>query len=58
MNESIIKNPGLAKEGQQRINWVEKYMPALNELRKEFVKDQTFRNKTIVMSIHLEAKTA
>ncbi len=58
MNESMIKNPNLAEEGQQRINWVEKYMPALNELRKEFVKDQTFKDKTIVMSIHLEAKTA
>lgn len=42
----------------QRIRWVENFMPALNHLRTEFIRDQVFRGKTIVMSIHLEAKTA
>ncbi len=58
MSESLIRDISLADEGIQRIQWVEKFMPALNALREEFSKDQTFKGKTIVMSIHLEAKTA
>lgn len=55
---SIICDINLADEGMQRIRWVEKFMPALNALRKEFQEKHTFEGKTIVMSIHLEAKTA
>lgn len=58
MNNSMIRDISLADEGIQRISWVEKFMPALNILRKDFTKNQIFKGKTIVMSIHLEAKTA
>ena len=58
MTESMIRDITLAAEGKQRIRWVEAFMPVLRELRKDFIKNQTFRGKTIVMSIHLEAKTA
>ena len=58
MNESMIYDINLADEGLQRIQWVEKFMPALNTLRKDFINNQVFKGKTIVMSIHLEAKTA
>lgn len=58
MSTSMIRDISLADEGIQRIQWVEKFMPALNALREDFIKDQTFKGKTIVMSIHLEAKTA
>ena len=57
-NSSMIRDIRLAEEGMQRIHWVEKFMPALNHLRKDFIRDQVFKGKTIVMSIHLEAKTA
>lgn len=58
MNSSMIRDLSLSDDGLQRIRWVEKFMPALNALRKDFIKDQVFKGKTIVMSIHLEAKTA
>lgn len=58
MSDSMIRDISLAEEGMQRIRWVENFMPALNHLRTEFIRDQVFRGKTIVMSIHLEAKTA
>lgn len=58
MSDSMIRDISLAEEGMQRIRWVENFMPALNHLRAEFIRDQVFRGKTIVMSIHLEAKTA
>lgn len=58
MSNSMIRDISLSDNGEQRIRWVAKFMPALNALREEFIKDQTFKGKTIVMSIHLEAKTA
>ena len=58
MSDSMIRDISLSDNGEQRIRWVAKFMPALNALREEFIKDQTFKGKTIVMSIHLEAKTA
>ena len=48
MSESMIRDISLADEGLQRISWVEKFMPALNTLREEFVKEQIFKGKTIV----------
>lgn len=57
-SDSIIRDGTLANEGMQRIHWVENFMPALNSLRKDLVKNKLFEGKTIVMSIHLEAKTA
>lgn len=55
---SVIRDIGLAPEGRTRINWVKGYMPLLNSLEKEFVKDQPFKGKRITVSVHLEAKTA
>ena len=55
---SIIKDISLAPEGHRKIDWVEQFMPALNTLCEEFVKQQTFKGKTVVVSVHLEAKTA
>ena len=54
----MIRDINLAEEGKQRIAWVEKFMPVLNTLKEEFSADQSFKGKTVVMSIHLEAKTA
>lgn len=58
MSDSMIRDMSLAEEGMQRIRWVENFMPALNALREDFIQKQVFKGKTIVMSIHLEAKTA
>ena len=55
---SVIRDIHLADEGMQRIRWVEKFMPALNTLSKTCFNPDTFKGKTIVISIHLEAKTA
>lgn len=58
MNDSMIRDISLAEEGLQRIRWVGKFMPALNALKRDFINNQALKEKTIVMSIHLEAKTA
>lgn len=55
---SEIKDISLKNGGLKKIAWVEKRMPALTTIRKEFERTQPFRGKRIAMSIHLEAKTA
>ncbi len=55
---SDIKDVSLAPSGEDKIRWVESYMPVLNSIKKEFEKTQPFKGKRISMSIHLEAKTA
>ena len=37
MEQSMIRDISLADEGLQRIRWVEKFMPVLGELKKDFV---------------------
>lgn len=57
-SKSIIRDSSLAPEGRKKIEWVSNFMPALNMLGEEFKAKQTFKDKTIVVSVHLEAKTA
>ncbi len=58
MRESIIRDINKAESGHRKIEWVKGYMPVLSAIEKEFIKEQPFAGKKIVMSIHLEAKTA
>lgn len=56
--KSVIRDINLAPEGMKRIRWVERFMPVLREIKEDLVRRQAFAGKTVVMSIHLEAKTA
>lgn len=56
--ESMIRNIALAESGHKKIQWVERYMPALNAIGEKLRKDQTFKDKVVCVSVHLEAKTA
>ncbi len=55
---SDIKDLSLAPSGHDKINWVASYMPILNTIKEDFIKNQPFKGLKISMSIHLEAKTA
>jgi adenosylhomocysteinase len=55
---SLIRNPDLAPEGRQKIDWVAAHMPVLNSVRETFLQAQPFKGVRIALSIHLEAKTA
>ncbi|MBQ9979328.1 MAG: adenosylhomocysteinase [Clostridia bacterium] len=55
---SDIKDIRLAPSGHDKINWVASYMPILNTIKEDFIKNQPFKGLKISMSIHLEAKTA
>ncbi|WP_256760229.1 adenosylhomocysteinase [Cohnella sp. WQ 127256] len=56
--ESIVRDPSLAPEGKLKIDWVQAHMPVLNQIRKEFERDQPFKGLRVAISLHLEAKTA
>ncbi|MDD4084546.1 MAG: adenosylhomocysteinase [Acidaminococcaceae bacterium] len=58
MTESIIYDINLAAEGRQKINWVKQYMPMLNHLNRLYSQTKPFKETNLVVTIHLEAKTA
>ena len=56
--KSIIKDINLAPQGRDKIEWVKNNMPILAEIEKDFVKNKTFAGKHMLVSVHIEAKTA
>lgn len=56
--ESMIKDIKLAPSGHDKINWVKNFMPVLNSLNDELSKTKPFLGKKMVVTMHLEAKTA
>ena len=55
---SIIRDPSLAPAGQQKIDWVRSFMPALAQIEARFAREKPFAGLRIAVSVHLEAKTA
>ncbi len=55
---SLIRDITLAPQGHDKINWVREHMPVLNVLNEELSVTKPFAGKKIVVTIHLEAKTA
>ena len=56
--DSVIQDIDLAPQGIQKIDWVEKHMPVLSGIAKQFREEQPFAGLKVVVSVHLEAKTA
>ena len=56
--ESIVRDIKLAPQGHEKINWVKEFMPVLNILNDEFSKTKPLSGKNVVVTMHLEAKTA
>ena len=56
--ESIIRDIKLAPQGHDKINWVKEFMPVLNVLNNELSQTKPLKGKNIVVTMHLEAKTA
>ena len=47
----------LAKEGIRKIEWVQRHMPVLEHIKKEYEETQPFKGITIGSCLHLEPKT-
>ncbi len=55
---SEIRDVNLYESGERKIQWVKANMPLLRGIESEFELSKPFRNIKIVLSVHLEAKTA
>ena len=54
---SKVKDMSLAPEGVRKIGWVQKHMPVLETIKKEYLETQPFKGITIGSCLHLEPKT-
>lgn len=52
-----VKDMSLAQEGKKKIEWVQKHMPVLEHIKKEFQETKPFEGVTIASCLHLEPKT-
>ncbi|GMA51146.1 adenosylhomocysteinase [Alicyclobacillus contaminans] len=58
LEQSLIRDIGLASAGNLKIDWVEAHMPLLRRIREQFQTERPFAGKKIGICLHLEAKTA
>lgn len=56
--EHDIKDIALAAEGKRRIEWADRDMPVLAEVRERFTKEKPFKGKTLAAVLHVTAETA
>ncbi len=52
-----IKDINLAPEGEKKIKWVQRHMPVLETIKKQFEEEKPFEGITIGSCLHLEPKT-
>lgn len=58
MTTSMIPRQQTGPRRPRQINWVKNFMPVLSLLDKDLSKEQPLKGKRIVITMHLEAKTA
>lgn len=56
--QSDIKDISLAPQGKKRIEWAERDMPVLNQVRARFEKELPLKGKTLAACLHVTAETA
>ena len=54
---SKVKDMSLAGEGVRKIEWVQKHMPVLEQIKQDYLETQPFKGITIGSCLHLEPKT-
>jgi len=52
-----VKDITLAPQGKKKIKWVQRHMPVLEYIKKQFIKEKPFEGITIGSCLHLEPKT-
>jgi adenosylhomocysteinase len=53
-----VANPKLAEEGLRRIEWSEREMPVLRQVRERFLKEKPFRGRRVAACLHVTTETA
>lgn len=52
-----VKDISLAPQGKKKIEWVQRHMPVLEHIKKQFAEEKPFEGITIGSCLHLEPKT-
>jgi adenosylhomocysteinase len=55
---SDIKDESLAAAGKKRIEWADREMPVLSQIRARFEKEKPFAGKVLAACLHVTAETA
>ncbi len=55
---SEIRDINLWESGEKKMAWAKRYMPLLNSIEAEFLRDKPFKGLKISVCLHLEAKSA
>ncbi|AZT89948.1 adenosylhomocysteinase [Caldicellulosiruptor changbaiensis] len=55
---AIIKDHCLWEEGLRKILWAKRFMPILEQIRKDYINKKPLNGINVAISVHLEAKTA
>ena len=55
---SEIKDPALSVQGKKQIEWAERDMPVLKQIRERFAKEQPFKGIRLVACCHVTKETA
>ncbi|MCX5751610.1 MAG: adenosylhomocysteinase [Candidatus Saganbacteria bacterium] len=58
MVNSDIKDKSLAKKGKLRIEWAERDMPVLSQVKEKFAKSKILKGKKMSACLHVTAETA
>jgi adenosylhomocysteinase len=53
-----IKDPGLAGEGRRRIDWANREMPVLAQIREQFARERPLDGIRVVVCAHITTETA
>ncbi|MFN2524915.1 MAG: adenosylhomocysteinase [Actinomycetota bacterium] len=53
-----IKDPGLAQQGELKIEWADRQMPVLQRIRERFEKDRPLEGLRIAACLHVTTETA
>ncbi|MGB4641816.1 MAG: adenosylhomocysteinase [Methanothermobacter tenebrarum] len=52
-----VRDISLAPQGEEKIEWVQRHMPVLEHIKREFEEKKPFKGITIASCLHLEPKT-
>jgi len=53
-----VANPSLAEEGLRRIEWSEREMPVLRQIKERLAKEKPFRGRRMAACLHVTTETA
>lgn len=58
MTDNHIKDKSLAEGGRRRIDWAEREMPVLRQIKERLEKEKPFKGIRMAACLHVTAETA